>query len=139
AALLAGGGTLAFTATRASRAWHGRQQPRTVGRAGALASPGLRTLALAGIGFGLAMGMVEVSVPAFTDRVGAPRAAAGLVLAAFSLGSVLGGLAYGARAWPGSAAGRLALLHLLCGAGVAAAGLAATPWQLGAVLFAAGL
>jgi predicted MFS family arabinose efflux permease len=65
---------------------------------GALRSPGIRTLVLTMLPVGFAMGAFEVVLPAFADREGS-RELAGVLLACWSLGSVAGGLAYGARAW----------------------------------------
>jgi MFS family permease len=66
---------------------------------GALASPGMRTVALAVLGFGVTIGFVEVAVPATATRAGhAP--VGGLLLALWSLSSVIFGILYAARPWP---------------------------------------
>jgi MFS family permease len=66
---------------------------------GALVSPGMRTVVLAVLGFGVTIGFIEVAVPAAATRAGhAP--AGGLMLALWSLGSVIFGIAYAARPWP---------------------------------------
>jgi MFS family permease len=52
-----------------------------------LASPGLRTLAGAGVSLGLALGALEVAAPALAAHEGAPESAA-IPLAAFAAGSV---------------------------------------------------
>lgn len=88
-------GTLALAATAASRAWHGGSA-EGVGRLGALTAPGVRTILLASVGMGAAFGAIEVAMPAFAEAHGS-RAAAGIPLAAFSLGSLLGGLWVGTR------------------------------------------
>jgi len=88
-------GTLALAATAASRAWHGGHA-EGVGRLGALASAGVRTILLASMAMGAAFGVIEVALPAFAEAHGS-RAAAGIPLAAFSLGSLLGGLWAGTR------------------------------------------
>ena len=64
--------------------------------AGALRSPGLRTIVIAMVPVGFAFGAVEVSLPAFADAMG-NRQAAGVLIAIWSLGSALGGVIYGAR------------------------------------------
>jgi MFS family permease len=96
-------GVLAFAATPASRRWRGEQ--RAVGTIGALASAGMRTLVLVSLPVGASIGVLEVTVPAFTEARGS-EAAAGIVLAALALGSLLGGLAYGSRAGKGAKAAR---------------------------------
>src|SRR3954454_14134916 len=62
---------------------------------GALACPGVRTLVITSLPAGIAIGMVEVGIPAFARAQSAANAA-GLLLATWSFGSGLGGLLYGA-------------------------------------------
>ena len=90
-------GLLAFSATPASRAWRG--EPHTGGRLGALASPGMRTMLLADVPFGAMFGVIDVAVPAFAKSEGT-TAAAGLLLAALAVGSMIGGVVYGSRPRP---------------------------------------
>jgi MFS family permease len=66
------------------------------GRLGALASPGIRTLVVAMFPVGFAFGALEVALPAFADEQGSPGLA-GVLLALWSIGSLAGGLVYGAR------------------------------------------
>jgi predicted MFS family arabinose efflux permease len=66
------------------------------GRLGALASPGIRTLVATMLPVGFAFGALEVALPAFADDEGAPELA-GVLLALWSMGSLAGGLVYGAR------------------------------------------
>ena len=63
---------------------------------GALAAPGLRTLVLASLPVGFALGTLEVVLPAFSESEGS-KELAGLLLAVWSLASGVAGLAYGAR------------------------------------------
>jgi hypothetical protein len=66
---------------------------------GALRSPGMRTVALAALGFGVTVGFVEVAVPAAATEAGhAPLG--GLMLALWSLSSVAFGLYYAMHPWP---------------------------------------
>jgi MFS family permease len=67
---------------------------------------------------GVAMGVVQVAVPAFTAIDGSAETG-GLLLAALSAGSLAGGLVYGARTWTGRPAVRLALLLAALAAGCA--------------------
>lgn len=99
-------GVLALVATPASRAWRGAV--RRVGRAGALASPGMRRMLAADLPVGAMFGVLDVAVPAFAKTEGS-AAAAGAILAALAIGSVIGGIAYGARGRPVTAS-RYALL-----------------------------
>jgi MFS family permease len=68
----------------------------SAGPLGALRSPGIRTLVLAMLPVGFAFGAIEVAIPAFADSEGRPELA-GVLLAVWSVASVAGGLAYGAR------------------------------------------
>jgi MFS family permease len=73
-------------------------EPRRLGRLGALAAPGIRTLVLSMLPVGFAFGSLEVALPAFAQDQGRPELA-GLLIAIWSVGSVAGGLVYGARRW----------------------------------------
>jgi MFS family permease len=90
-------GAIAFTATPVSRSW--RSEPREAGRFGALGTPGMRTLVVASLPYGTVFGALDVAAPAFADVHGAAQTA-GVALAALALGSMIGGLIYGSRAWP---------------------------------------
>jgi MFS family permease len=90
-------GTLGFASTGLAREWKGEPGPNTA--AGALGAPGMRTLVLAIIPTGIAFGALEVTMPAFAASQGEGAALAGLLLSAMAIGSVLGGLWYGARTW----------------------------------------
>jgi MFS family permease len=67
--------------------------------AGALRSPGVRTIVLTSIPAGIGLGMCEVALPAFSYEQGAAQRA-GLLLAIWSAGSAVGGLLYGAMHRP---------------------------------------
>lgn len=83
-----------------------------------LRTPGLTALVIAAIGLGIVFGTVDVGVVAFTAERGS-GAFAGFVLATFAATSMVGGITYGAREWPGAlrwhtriAAGALALVTI---------------------------
>ncbi|MGB3440846.1 MAG: MFS transporter [Actinophytocola sp.] len=66
---------------------------------GALATPGMRTVALAALGFGVTVGFIEVAIPAAATNAGhAPLG--GVMLAAWSLTSVIFGVYFAAHPWP---------------------------------------
>jgi MFS family permease len=88
-------GTIAFTALPPSRSMRPERDRARAGPLGALASPGVRTLVLTSLPAGIGIGICEVTVPAFSVAAGA-AAAAGVLLAVWSLGSAVGGLVYGA-------------------------------------------
>lgn len=103
AAVIGAVGALAFALLAG-----GLELPVRVRGARALASAMTRRVVLVSVALGIAFGAVEVALPAFCERHGA-RAAAGLMSAALSLGSVLGGALIGARAPARSASRRLAI------------------------------
>lgn len=66
---------------------------------GALASPGMRTVALAALGFGVTIGFIEVAVPAAAANAG-HVGLGGLLLSVWSVSSVLFGVVYAMRPFP---------------------------------------
>jgi MFS family permease len=64
-----------------------------------LATPGLRTVAVAAAGFGVAVGFVEVAVPAAATAAH-HTSLGGLLLSVWSVSSVVFGVLYGVRPWP---------------------------------------
>ncbi|MBK5305644.1 MAG: hypothetical protein JJD92_03055 [Frankiaceae bacterium] len=65
-------------------------------RGGPLTSPAVRSLLLTIVWVGTSFGATEVAMPAFVEDAGARPAAAGLLLVVWSIGSVIGGIMYGA-------------------------------------------
>ena len=93
-------GALVFVLTPTNRRY--RPEPARhegPGIMGALASPGMRTVAVAALGFGVTVGFVEVAVPAAASAAG-NQSAGGLLLSLWSVSSVAFGLLYGMRPWP---------------------------------------
>ena len=98
----------------------------------------MRTVFLVIGTFGIALGVIQVAVPAFAEDHGS-AALGGLLLGALSAGSLAGGLVYGARTWGGSPARRLPALMLILGLALALLAVADRPLALAALLFPAGL
>ncbi|WP_329788195.1 MFS transporter [Lentzea sp. DG1S-22] len=91
-------GALWFAFNAVVRAWGPVEQaPRPL--LGAFAYPGMRTVALAALGFGVTIGFVEVAVPAFAKAAG-HASMGGLMLSLWSISSVIFGVLYGMRPWP---------------------------------------
>ncbi|HET9126298.1 MAG TPA: MFS transporter [Solirubrobacteraceae bacterium] len=89
-------GTALFIGSPASRA---RPVTGAPGRSGGLrALPELRSLLVPVTLMGLAIGATEVGLPSLALHAGS-RASAGLLLAMWSLGSMIGGLLHGSRDW----------------------------------------
>ncbi|MFI9324560.1 hypothetical protein ACIGXI_32910 [Kitasatospora aureofaciens] len=91
---------------RPSRAWTPAEFTEAVHWMGPLRVPGLRVLFAALIGTGVALGAVNVLAISPAERHHAGWLA-GVMPAALSIGSMLGGLAYGRHAWPGAPAKHL--------------------------------
>lgn len=102
-----------------------------------LRAPGVPVLVLAFVCVGGIFGSVEVLTIAFTDERGAPGAA-GWVLAAFALGSLLAGVGYGAVQWQSSAGRRFVVGVLLLAVGVVPVMLVERVSLLVVVVFVAG-
>lgn len=103
-------GSCAFAVTPAVREW--RAKPATEHRGtwlGAMAGPGMRTLGIAALGFGVVIGFVEVAAPAVATKAGHPTIG-GLLLSIWSLSSVLFGVYYSLRPWPRPLAQRMPVL-----------------------------
>lgn len=87
-------GTAIFTALPPTRHVDNGEEREHHGLLGALSSPGVRTLVITSLPAGIGIGMLEVGIPAFSRAEGV-AAAAGVLLAVWSFGSLIGGLAYG--------------------------------------------
>jgi MFS family permease len=117
------GGTALFLRSPWLRSEPDRAGTDRSARTPALASPELRALlgpvALTGAG----LGAIEVGLPSLALHAGS-RPASGLFLALWSVGSIVGGLWYGARAWRSPLARRYRMLlglAVLCTAPLIAA------------------
>jgi MFS family permease len=83
----------------------------------ALDSVGARLVLSLSLLLGASFGAEEIAMPAFAEHHGA-RAAAGVLLAALALGSLLGGVVFGTRTTERTAVRRLGRGLLLCGLAV---------------------
>jgi len=114
AGLAAGVGAVGFGATTAAREVPRRERNRDV--LAALRSPGIRVLVLA-IGFiAVVFGVLDLAVPAFAQLMETPRAAS--LIASIAAGSLVGGVIYGGRPWPGSLTTRLCVLSAVFALGL---------------------
>ncbi|MFB9387083.1 MFS transporter [Pseudonocardia petroleophila] len=92
-------GTTVFALSRPVRTQEPAVGGPSIGLLGAVARPGMRTVALASLGFGLVIGSVEVGVNAVATEQGSPTLG-GVLLSAWSVASVLAGILYSLRPWP---------------------------------------
>jgi predicted MFS family arabinose efflux permease len=129
-------GTGVFAATPVSRAW--RPQGRAADWAGALRSPGIRAVLATIVLLASAFGTVDVTVVAGAEQLGS-RTLAGPLLALWALGSMVGGLAFGARASGRGPEQRVVGLLALVVAGIALLSVATGLVQLAAGMVLAGL
>ncbi|WP_414637527.1 MFS transporter [Amycolatopsis sp.] len=129
-------GSLMFALSPAVRAW-GPAEQRHGSLLGALAGPGMRTLALAALGFGIVIGFVEVAVPAAATEAGQP-ALGGVLLSVWSVSSVAFGVAFSLRPWPRQMSARLPALLAAFALLVALCAWPSTLWGLALTMLAAG-
>ncbi len=136
AAMLTGFGTLAFAMSEPSQQW--RPSPlRKPDFIGALRSRGAWTLLVVSAGAGGSFGAVEVAVTAFSRSEG-KTALIGVLLAVWSIGSLVGGIAI-AKFPPATDPLRRilgTLIFMAVGNGIL--GVSDSPWILGVLLFIAG-
>ena len=136
AAILAAVGTFVFSRIPPVRAAVPAAEHHS-SRLGALSAIGVRTIALLCVGLGLGFGAVEIAIPAFAETQG-NRALAGIVLATFSAGSLVGGLVAGLR--PTRDERRRIIVGSFVLAGLMALPLLATSiWTMSILMFCAGL
>ncbi|MFI1700393.1 MFS transporter [Streptomyces bobili] len=107
-------GTMMVVSTPPSRSW--KPAPRRADWPGVLRSPSLRVLYLAMVCAGLPMGAITPLAVQTADRLH-DAGLSGMLPAAVSVGALLGGLAYGARSWPGTTTQQLLILCGGFGAG----------------------
>jgi MFS family permease len=95
AIVLTVGGTLAFAALRSTEPPATRRREQT---GSPIAIPGVALLSAVFLAMGAVFGSVDVITVAFADEHG-NKAAAGLMLASFSAGSLVSGFWFGSRHW----------------------------------------
>lgn len=104
---------------------------------GPLVSPGMRTVILAVMGFGVVIGFAEVAVPAAATAAG-KQAMGGLLLSLWSISSVIFGVIYGMRPWPRQMHLRLPVLLTGFALLISLSALPSSLFWLGATLLVAG-
>jgi len=133
-ALLSGAATLAYAATVADR---GGDAGTHHARARVLGSVAVRLLVAIAFLLGGVLGGLEVAVPAFAISHHAP-AVSGLLVAALSVGGILGAAVYGGRTWAMAPSARLVVLLATLTLAVLLGAAARSAAELGALLLAAG-
>lgn len=106
-------GSVGYALTGAARSLPRREGRRPAG--GALRAPGVRVIVVAIGAAAVAFGVLDITVPAVAEFAG-DRRDAGRLVATLASGSLLSGIVYGGRMWPGTLSMRLrALAGLLAG------------------------
>ncbi len=136
-AVFAAAGALVLASVPVVRATAPHPQ-RPTHLAGPLVSPVVRACLLCVLFVGAGFGAIEVGVLAFVEEQGRSRSVAGVVLAVWSLGSVIGGLVYGGLHLRSDPARQLPLLVVFVGATAALPLFAPTVLMLALLLAVAG-
>jgi hypothetical protein len=130
-------GTLMFLRSPALEHW--KVEPRTGSNLfGPLSEPNFLPLLGIILCYSIAFGLVEIGVTGFAAQAGSP-AMAGVLLGLMSVGSVVGGLAYGSRGWHLPLARQFALALALMGGGILALALLSAVWAFAAFAALAGV
>jgi MFS family permease len=108
------------------------------GLLGALRAPGVRTLVLTMLPVGIAFGILEISITAFSAEEGHPELA-GVLLTVWACASAAGGLVYGARPRRGSASDTHLRVALLLPVGLVPLLLATSPLTMAVLVLPAGV
>jgi MFS family permease len=130
-------GTLLFLRSPALRSWQIEPRVRDT-FFGPLAEPGFLPLFLVVLGYSGSFGLVEIGVTAYAAEAGNP-ALAGILLGLMSVGSAVGGLAYGSRSWRLALPQQFAVTLWLLGIGVALLAIPMNGWLFALVSIAAGI
>lgn len=134
---LAVAGALGIATSGAMRGWVPVPAAHRPSAFATVLTPGMPGVLLSGSALMLGFGALEVAVPAFADAAGSPGMS-GILLALWSLGSVVGGLWFGARVVSASLPRQYRWLLLGVTIGMAPLAAASDPWVLGALLFLGG-
>jgi hypothetical protein len=94
-------GSVGYALTPTARALPRRQGRRPAG--GALRAPGVRVIVVAIGAAAVAFGVLDITIPAVAELAG-DRSDAGRLVATLASGSLLSGIVYGGRMWPGTLA-----------------------------------
>jgi hypothetical protein len=134
--LLAGAGALGMASSKASRQTRGSRKTGT--SHAALRSVGVRFLVFTVFAMVVGFAAIDVSTIAAAQRA-AGNGAVGILIAVWSIGSLLGGMTFGVRTWPGRMSTRIVVFVSAITIFTAALIPITNLVLLGAVLFIGGL
>ncbi len=129
-------GTAVFASSPRSLRWEPSR--RTPDWAGPLRVGGIRTVVAVLALVAVAFAFLQVATAAFATRLGSPGLA-GVLLALWTSGSLVGGLLHGSRSWPNPPERRLRWLLTVLAAAFAPPALMPNPYGLAVLMFLAGL
>jgi hypothetical protein len=130
-------GTVLFLRSPALAEWRVEARQRD-GLLGPLAAPGFLPMVAVIVCYSSAFGLVEIGVTAYATEHG-KAAWAGVLLGLMSLGSALGGIAYGSRPWHAPLAHQFALTLGVMAFGLSLLVLRWTPWAFALLSVLAGV
>jgi MFS family permease len=130
-------GTALFLRSPVLRHWR-IEERKSTSLLGPLSVAGFVPLLAVIVVYSAAFGLLEIGVTAFAAESGSP-ALAGLILGLMSVGSAVGGLAYGSRSWRLPLAQQFALMLLLMGLGIAVLAAASHPLPFSVLGIIAGI
>lgn len=136
-AALTGGGTVAFALSRASRRWTPTERLESH-VFGPLRTSGVRTLMVVSAAAGTNFGAIEITVTA-VGRENGNITLVGIMLAIWSIGSLIGGLVIARMRPAEDPARRIVLLLVAMATGSALVGVANSPWAIAPLLLLAGV
>ena len=137
AALSGAGGTFLFLRAPPILDWR-IETRRASSLFGPLSEPHFLRILGVVLCYSMAFGLLEIGTTAFASEAGIP-AFAGLLLGLMSIGSVLGGLAYGSRNWHKPLERQFAIVLTLMGFGIAPLTGITTPWLFAPFAVIAGI
>lgn len=130
-------GTQMFLRTPALMDWK-VGSPRNSSLLGPLSSPRFLSLLAVILCYSVAFGLVEIGVTGFATEAGTP-ALAGVLLGLMSVGSALGGLAYGSRGWHLPVARQFSITLALMGGGIFPLAWFISVWEFAAFALLSGV
>ncbi|KPK09389.1 MAG: hypothetical protein AMJ64_00675 [Betaproteobacteria bacterium SG8_39] len=136
-ALCAAVGAIFITRTPALTDWS-IERPQRRSLLGVLHDSGFRRLLTILLSYAAVFGFVDIAVASYAYDVRQP-ALAGVILGVMSIGSAVGGLAYGSRSWHLPLARQFALALVIMGVSIAPLAFIANPWLLGVMAVVSGV
>ncbi|RBY87365.1 MFS transporter [Blastococcus sp. TF02A-26] len=136
AGVLAVAGAVSIAVSKAMRSWEPAPHVQS-GVFSTVRAPGMPRVLISGAALMVGFGAIEIAVPAFAEDAGSPGMS-GVLLAVWSLGSVAGGLWFGARVVSASLPRQYRWLLLGTTIGLAPLAAISSPWVLGLLLFLGG-